>query len=242
MALKQRPSLLLLGGSFNPPHSGHLRMLLEAKEALCPKQTLLLPCAVPPHKTSSNLLPFELRCRMLRAALADMGSPADISVSQLEQERDGPSYTADTVRILAERYPELRLAFLLGNDDFQNMGRWPRSQAIPNFADLIVLPRGLGGPEQEAASFADACKRLWPEAEAEPSPCDGSIASYALHPLSGGGRFILLPQPKLEISSSLVRQRWLAGRSIDFLVPRGVAELIREQEKQIKAVWSNSGV
>lgn len=234
MTSEQRPWLLLLGGSFNPPHNGHLRMLLEAREALRPLRTLLVPCSVPPHKTSSNLLPFELRCRMLRAALSDMENPGDIAVSEVEREREGPSYTADTVRVLAERHPEARLAFVLGSDDFKNMGTWPRYGNIAKFADLIVMPRGTGNQEEEAVAFGAACKRLWPEAKPAASPGPETMGSYAL---PQGGRFLFLTQPRLEISSSLVRERWLDGQPIDFLVPCGVAAIIRKQAEEIRSIW-----
>ena len=227
-----RPLLLLLGGSFNPPHSGHLRIAIETAEALRPELTLLIPCAHPPHKPDGNLLPFALRVRMLEAAIADMAPGASaFAVSEVENEREGPSYTVDTLAVLGGRYPGLRPVFVMGGEDYAQLSSWRRWRDIPALADLAVLPRSSGGE----ASFCNSTLAFWPEARFLAPPVPAVRHAFML---PAGGRCLYLPQPQLDISSSLVRERLLQGRSLDFLVPSGVARLLREHEKDVKALWA----
>ena len=90
----RRPGRAILGGSFNPPHVGHLRLAVEAREALgdLVRGVDMVPCAQPPHKKTGHLLPFELRAAMLEAALAPLPW---LRCNRLEALRDGPSYTWD---------------------------------------------------------------------------------------------------------------------------------------------------
>jgi nicotinate-nucleotide adenylyltransferase len=229
-----KPLLLLYGGSFNPPHAGHLRLALECAEALRPASCLFIPCSVPPHKDGGNLLPFELRVALLRAALDDMapGGVCPFAVSEVERERDGPSYTADTLEVLACRYPELRPVFVMGSDDYRQLADWRRGRSIPDMADLVVLPRDGDG----AVEFREQTLSLRPDAApaAHPETRDGGTAFV----LPGGSGIRLLSSPRLEISSSLVRERFLAGRNLSFLVPPGALRIMREKRRDIRGIWS----
>jgi nicotinate-nucleotide adenylyltransferase len=229
------PLLLIYGGSFNPPHSGHLRLALECAEVLRPAFCLLVPCAVPPHKEGYNLLPFELRADMLRAALDDLGpgGVCPFAVSEVEQERPGPSYTADTLEILAGRYPELRPVFIMGSDDYRQLAEWRRGRSIPDMADVAVLPRNGEG----AAEFAEQTLKLRPDAV--PIPLSPALGIRAEFTLPGGNGIRLLAGPCLEISSSLVRERFLAGRDLSFLVPPGTLRLMHEKRSDIGVIWAS---
>ncbi|MDR1946918.1 MAG: nicotinate (nicotinamide) nucleotide adenylyltransferase [Desulfovibrio sp.] len=226
--------LLLFGGSFNPPHTGHLRLALECAELLRPASCLFIPCSVPPHKEGNNLLPFDLRVALLRAALGDLSPEAAhvFAVSEVERERPGPSYTADTLEILAGRYPALRPVFIMGSDDYRQLADWRRGRLIPDLADLVVLPRGKDG----AGEFREQTSALRPDAVPMPrrEARDGETAFV----LPGGGVIRLFSSPCLEISSSLVRERFLAGRDLTFLVPPGVLRLMLEQRDAIRRIWS----
>ncbi len=238
------PCLALLGGSFNPVHAGHFRIAIEAHEALAPCRTLFLPCATPPHKPQSNLLPFDLRVALLEAGIAEMrlseagperpAPPLRLEISRVEEERPGPSYTVDTLAQLARMEQDKRLCFILGDDDFLVLDTWHRWREIALLADLAVLPRGEGGKDKCVAVL----HRLWP-GFVEVSPPSARIAASFVLP--GGGRMLYLPQPRLEISSSLVRQRWLERRSLDFLVPRGVQDLLHTHASDVAEVWQHCG-
>lgn len=234
-AASSPPLLLLLGGSFNPPHAGHLRIAIETAEVLRPERTLFIPCAYPPHKPDGNLLPFAVRAAMLRAAIADMTSldgtpPLQFAVSEVEQERQGPSYTADTLAILKERFPGMRPAFVMGNEDYAQLSSWRRWRELPVLADLVVLPRSAGALE----SFRNSTLAFWPDASPLAPPAPGVTEAFLL---PHGGRILYLPQPQLDISSSLVRERLLAGRSLDFLVPPGVRNLLMEHAAEAVSLW-----
>ena len=222
--------LLLFGGSFNPPHNAHLRLAFEAAEILRPQKALFIPCAQPPHKSETDLLPFSLRCELLRASAAGMAHERLFEVSEVENEREGPSYTVDTLALLAPRYPTLRPVFIMGSEDYARLETWLRWRELPEHADLAVLPRSADADE----AFCLYSKRLWPEAEAAPPPCPGVSRAFVL---PHGGRLLYLPQPILEISSTLVRERYLAGRSLDLLVPPGVQKLLLDNADILARVW-----
>ena len=102
------PGRAILGGSFNPPHVGHLRLAIEAREALgdLVQGVDMVPCAVPPHKAQSGMLPFELRASMV-AACAE--SIPWLRCNRAEALRQGPSYTWDTLCAYREAEPETEL-------------------------------------------------------------------------------------------------------------------------------------
>lgn len=232
------PLLLLLGGSFNPPHAGHMRIAVECAEVLKPARVLFIPCAVPPHKEAGSLLPFALRCAMLRAAIGDMrrftSGPArmpDFAVSEVENERAGPSYTVDTLAVLGRRYPDFRPAFIMGGEDYDKLSTWRQWPELPDLADLVVVPRNREGEP----TFIAQSRNMWPQA----TPCaDAPPGAGTAFVLPGGGRLLFLPQPLLDISSSLVRERFLSGRALDFLVPPGVNALLQEKSAEIKNCWN----
>jgi nicotinate-nucleotide adenylyltransferase len=225
------PLVALLGGSFNPPHIGHFRVAVETVEALSPVETLFIPCANPPHKRADTLLPFDFRVALLRAALAEAGMDKSCIVCEVENERTGPSYTVDTLAVLAERHPDRRLAFVLGGEDYAQLSTWRQWEELPALADLVVLPRAEKGRE----SFCGITLSLWPGARMLPSPVAAAAEAFAL---PDKGRVFFLPHPELCISSSMIRERWLQGRRLDFLLPPAVQFLLREQEHMVKALWS----
>lgn len=225
----EKPLVVLIGGSFNPPHTGHFRIAIEAREALVPARICFVPCSTPPHKASANLLPFSLRFAMLQA-VTDSLPEAGLSVCGIEAERSGPSYTVDTLTVLAEQRPDVRLAFVMGTEDYGNFSTWRRWRDIPLLADLVVVPRAYHAP----GFFAATTRSYWPDAL--PLATDRPAISEA-YALPTGGRVLYLPQPLLEISSSLVRERIVAGRSVDFLVPPPVISLMGTNQELLRRLW-----
>ena len=219
----------ILGGSFNPLHVGHLRIALETVEALELSRVLLIPCSSPPHKPGGNLLPFDLRFAMLERAVRDLPG---FTVSGIEAERPGPSYTVDTLRELRGRRPGESLVFIMGGNDFLSLERWREYEKLPGLADFAVLPRD--GTEAEA--FRQKARALWPEVRKADEPAPGTRETWEV---PGGGRLLYIPQPRLDISSTLVRRRFAAGRNIDFLVPPVVRELLQEHRDLVLALWTD---
>lgn len=218
----------ILGGSFNPPHIGHLRLAVEAREALngLIDGVELTPCALPPHKAAGNLLPFGLRAAMLEAAVSDLPF---LRCNRLESRREGISYTWDMLTACRAALPGTDFYFLLGAPDFALLPTWFRGLELPSLCHFVVAPRG-GMAENE---FVATVVRLWPDAEERPSllPRGRCLA------LPGGGLAYFLPLPCLNVSASDIRERWLNGRSVAYLVPRTVLRLLDDARAVAADRW-----
>lgn len=220
--------LALLGGSFNPPHVGHLRLALEVGETLRRRVAgvELLPCAVPPHKPSAGLLPFALRARMVEACV---DGQRGLACNRLEGRREGPSYTWDTLAALRRSAPGKELFFIIGSPDYAQLGAWHRGLELPALCHFLVVPRD----GQQAGDFVSVTMRLWPGAR----PCQTLAGAVAAMALPGGGEAHFLPLPWLAVSASRVRALWLAGRSVEFLVPPPALRLLRRHKALVREHW-----
>lgn len=247
------PRVGLLGGTFNPVHTGHIRHALEVAEALELDRVLLTPAAVPPHKAAAGLLPFALRVDMVRAATGDAGkdgpeigpeigaeSDGRLGVNTLEGELDGPSYTFVSLAAWRERHPEATPFFLMGVEDFALLHTWHRGLDLPRLAGLVVVSRGGA----RRGLFQATLERHWPGAVSSPGanpeagPDSGPDSGITCARLPGGGSCHFVPVPRLDISSSLVRGRWLAGRDIRGLVPDAVLRVMNGRRDEIRRVWA----
>lgn len=127
----------ILGGSFDPPHLGHVSVARDLIEELRLDRLLVVPAGDPPHREVR--LPAEVRLDLTRRAFADLPG---IEVSPMEIERAGPSYTVDTLEALARRFPSDRFVLAMGADQFAAIHRWDRWRRIPELARIAVMPRG----------------------------------------------------------------------------------------------------
>ncbi|MDE5833290.1 MAG: nicotinate (nicotinamide) nucleotide adenylyltransferase, partial [Desulfovibrio sp.] len=202
--------VLLYGGSFNPIHIGHIRLALEAREKLrhLLDEIVFMPAYWPPHKDPRGLLPFSLRAGMIRKSVARYPF---MRCSELEGERGGPSYTIDTVRLFREKNPDRAVYFLIGSQDFLLLPEWRDGLELLVLVNLVVAPRG-------DFSFADldaATRAMRPDVRAR----EAALAA-------GEGGPIYFPVHFLDISSSMIREKWLRNENIDYLTPaRVVASL-----------------
>ncbi len=128
----------LFGGSFNPPHVGHLAVAEAARDEAALDRVLWMPAAVPPHKRADDLPEAEHRLAMTRLATA--GNDAFV-VSDLELRRAGVSYTVDTLRALRADHPDAAFLLLLGGDSLQQFPTWRDPDAILDLAEPLVYPR-----------------------------------------------------------------------------------------------------
>lgn len=131
----------LFGGTFDPPHIGHLIVAQDARFGLSLDRLVFIPAAQPPHKRGS-ISPAPLRLAMLEAAVA--GEPG-FDIDDVELNRPGASYTVDTLRIYRTRYPADELFLLMGADQFAEIASWREADALPSLATLAVLSRGGAG-------------------------------------------------------------------------------------------------
>ena len=150
--------ILIYGGSFNPPHLGHIRSVRTAAAVLEPERTLLIPAALPPHKHLAEGSPAADR-RMEMASLAAAEIPG-CEASDIELSREGPSYTSDTLRQLRERYPAAELVFLMGTDMLLTIESWHEPEVIMALASLAVFAREQGR-EGEIAAQADHLRETY---------------------------------------------------------------------------------
>lgn len=190
----------VLGSAFNPPHLGHLALAQEALWQLGLEEVILVPTGEAPHKRIADDPGRELRLAMTRLAAAD---DSRFSVSTLEVEREGPSYTYETLELLAKDRPDKELVFVMGADAAVGLESWREPQRVTELARLGVARR---------AGIADA-----------------EVAAV-LRSLGAEGRATMLEMSQFGVSSSAVRERAAAGRPLRYLVPESVARFIEEKE------------
>ncbi len=148
-----KPSCIgLFGGTFDPVHVGHLVMAEQCREQAELDEVWFLPAARPPHKQDHPPTPFARRVEML--ALAVAGNP-NFRISEIENERAGPSYTVDTLEELTRRHPTHRWCFIIGSDSLPELPRWHLPERILELAELVVVGRpGSPLPEVETRETA----------------------------------------------------------------------------------------
>ena len=137
MASILKGSLGLLGGTFDPPHNAHLAVAEAAWRQFELKRVVFVPNGVPPGKRISNGVTSEDRYRMTRLAVA---GHRHFSVSRIEIDRDGPSYTIDTIRAMKDDCPE-GVCFILGADQMAEIETWREPEALLNSVSILVAPR-----------------------------------------------------------------------------------------------------
>jgi nicotinate-nucleotide adenylyltransferase len=196
-------SLGILGGTFNPPHRGHLALARSARAELGLERVLLMPAHIPPHKTTIEDPGSEQRLRMCELLVE---GEEGLCASALEIERGGASYTVDTLEAVHAKHHEARLTLVLGADTACTLGSWREPAKLLGLAELAVATRS-GSPRQEVlatvAQIVDA------------PPAEGTAV---------GVRF--LEMGPIEVSSSSVRDRVAGGEPIEQLVGPAVARYI----------------
>ena len=177
----------VFGGTFDPPHHGHLIVGAEAHEALGLDRLLFVPAADPPHKAVTGATP-EQRVRMLRAALA---GDERFAVDELEIDRGGASYTVDTLRELRAREGETtELFFLLGVDQYRVFGSWREPHEVARLARLAVMGRAGEAVEPDPA---------YPAHIVEVSRIDISSTAIRRRVSEGGSSRYWVPEAVREI-------------------------------------------
>ncbi len=207
------PRFGFIGGTFDPVHLGHLRAALEVAEALDLPEMRFVPARVPPHKLDEPITPVEHRVAMLRLAVR---GERRFRVDVREVEREGPSYTLDTVRsYLAEGG---RPTFVMGLDSYLAIATWHGYEALLGACDHAVMTRPGYAPRplEETVPLA-AARHFW---------YDPASSGYR-HESGVTLRFVAVTP--MEISSTQIRETVQTGRSPAFLVPRAVARYIRSQ-------------
>jgi nicotinate-nucleotide adenylyltransferase len=134
-----KPGLALFGGSFNPPHQTHRRILNTALQQLNPAEIWVIPTGLHPHKLDQVMATQEHRLQMCRLAFADLDG---VKVVDLEVRREGPSYTADTLAEIRDQLPDDQpLYYLVGSDNLPLLSSWHQPERILSLGTLVTFPR-----------------------------------------------------------------------------------------------------
>ncbi len=189
----------VLGSAFNPPHLGHLALAQEALWQLGLDEVVLVPTGHAPHKRIADDPGREARMEMTRLAAAE---DSRFSVSTLEVEREGPSYTYETLEALAKERADRKLVFVMGADAAVGLESWREPERVVELASLAVARRA-GVSDAEVATVMRSLG------------CEGGAT--------------MLEMPQFGVSSSAVRARAKQGRPLRYLVPDAVASFIEEE-------------
>ena len=202
----------IYGGTYNPPHTGHLHAARQAVQILGLDKLLLIPDRIAPHKEIPAGSPSPTqRLEMLRLAAA--GEPK-MEVSDIELKREGPSYSYLTVEAMREIYPEAELYLLMGTDMFLSFETWKNPERIMAQATLAVLYRGEKGER-------------------------AAIEAQKLRFEALGAKIEILENPVLSISSTQLR-RMIAFHCAEEFLPAGVGQYIRENGLyEVSANWKS---
>jgi len=211
----------ILGGSFNPIHAGHMRMAVEAREAVGLDRVLLMPAGEPSHKPVEGMLPFAHRLRLVELSVRGV---TGLSASGLEGARPGPTYTVDTLTALREKSPEDELTFILGSEAFLSLPSWRRGLELPHLASFAVGLR----PGADAQGLADFAEANWPGME-RLGPTQLRFAT--------GNSLHLVTLPVFQVTATDVRERWRERRSLTMLVPFAAEEIIERGGNAYEQAW-----
>jgi len=190
----------IFGGTFDPPHVGHLILAAEARDQLQLDRVLWMVTPNPPHKTGRRITPLDVRIALVQAAICqDPG----FEVSRVEADRPGPHYSVDTVAILANQHPEADLFYLMGGDSLHDLPAWMRPR------DLVSALAGIAVMRR-------------PQDSIDLPGLERAIPGI-------GAKLHFVDAPLLEVSSSGIRERAAHGRHFRYFVPAPVFDLIVAQ-------------
>jgi nicotinate-nucleotide adenylyltransferase len=193
-------SVGILGGTFNPPHIGHLVCAQEARAQLALERVILMPVHTPPHKEAIDDPGPDARLALCQAAIA---SDEELELSTLEIERGGPSFTVDTLRALHGSREGDDLTFIVGGDMASSLPSWQEPEAVLELARIAVAER----EEHRRHEIAERVASLRGAAE----------------------QVVFFSMPRLDISSSDIRRRIAEGRPVRWLMPGEVCDEIERR-------------
>ena len=192
----------VFGGTFNPPHLGHLRLAKAAKAQGNLDTVLIMPANIPPHKEARNLICSDDRLELCRRTFEDEA----FVISDLELRRTGKSYTVDTIHVLKDAYPGDELFLIIGSDMLLSFDRWYRWQEILSLCSLLVLSR-----EDEISPLA--------------------LRAYAndMLGLAEGEGYQILNLTPMELSSTYIRETCKQGGDVSQFLTDAANAYIKEK-------------
>jgi nicotinate-nucleotide adenylyltransferase len=194
-------NICILGGTFDPVHIGHLMMAEAVQQKLAPAEVVFIPAGRPWLKTANQISTAVDRLAMLHHAI---NGHAGFSISTIEIERQGPTYTLDTIREFRNKaQAKDDLYFILGWDNLLDLPRWHKPEEIIELCKLMAMPR-VGYRIPDAPTLEDILPGL-------------------------AKRVILLEKPVVDISATVIRERARRDLSLSKLVPEAVEQYIKRK-------------
>jgi nicotinate-nucleotide adenylyltransferase len=190
----------VFGGTFDPPHLGHLILAAEARSQLLLDRLLWVLTPYPPHKQNQSVSSLEQRLALVEAALAP---DITFNLSRVEIDRPGPHYAADTIELLKQEYPDADIYYLIGGDSLHDLPTWHEPQRfLGQIAGLGVMRR--------------------PGDYINPTVLERALPGI-------DHKLLMIHAPLMEISSSELRQRIASGKPFRYYLPPAVYDLIVER-------------
>jgi nicotinate-nucleotide adenylyltransferase len=189
----------IFGGTFNPPHIGHLIMAETAADRLGLDRVYFVPAGDPPHKIGLPRASVEERLQMVRLAIAD--NPRFI-LSRLDVDRPGPHYAVDMVRLFQQEHPQAEVYFLMGSDSLRDLLSWERPAELVAACRIVVMNRPVVPPDMDVLT-----------------------ANLPHLP----AKLIYIDSPEIEISSTNIVARLQAGQSVRYRLPDPVLAYIHQE-------------
>lgn len=199
--MQEKQKVGILGGTFDPPHMGHLMLAERAREEAGLDKVVFLPAGCPYKKKDHPVQDGAVRLKMLELAIADYDR---FSVSDLELSREGSTYTFETMETLNVMHPEAEYYFIMGADCLYSIQDWKEPERIFRACHVIAAARNSSSREELEQKRKELENRY-------------------------GARIQLLFSPEIAISSSEIRKRASEGRSIRYMVPDSVLRYVEEQ-------------
>lgn len=188
----------IFGGTFNPPHIGHMIMAETATDTLALDEVYFVPAADPPHKVGMPRASVEDRVKMVQLAIA--GNPR-FYLSRVDVDRPGPHYTIDTISIFQQQHPGADLYFLMGSDSLRDLLNWRDPDVLVERCKIVVMSRPVVPPDMDIL--------------------------YAELPRLREN-LIAINSPEVDISSTNIVARVRSGKSVRYRVPDEVLEYIEK--------------
>lgn len=191
----------VFGGTFDPPHLGHMILASEAKYQLSIDRLLWVITEIPPHKLDSKITVLEDRLELVKAALEDN---VDFQLSRIEIDRPGPHFAVDTIRLLHDQFPEDEIIYIMGGDSLSDLPSWH------NAVEFVRQVDGIGVLQRPGESNdLPALEKILPGVTE---------------------KTVLLETPLIEISSTLIRKRIREGKPFRYFVLPKVHDLILQKK------------
>ena len=194
----------IFGGSFNPPHTGHLILAQRCRELLQLDKIIFIPAYIPPHKTHISLVDPKDRLKMLKLTIK--GNPY-FNYSDIEIKRKGNSFTYDTLLALQNKYTQSKLFLIIGMDNYNDFCKWKNYQGILNLCKVVVINRHVINDKQSKDTGDNTA-----------NPSHNNLVEHS--------NFIFIDTPIIDISSTEIRDRIKKGLPIKYYTTEQVEKFI----------------